>query len=206
MTYNSLLIATSNPGKLTEINYLLKELLINPYQKANLKILSYQDFPPVEEIEESSISYQENAVKKALLSAKRFNLPSLADDSGLEVEALGGKPGVNSRYFGGEISFKEKRELLLKLLSGVPFTDRIARFVCVAVLALPRGELFISRGEVYGYINQEERGETGFGYDPIFYYPQLNHTFGELEDWEKNQISHRAKALEALIPKILPLF
>lgn len=206
MTYNSLLIATSNQGKLTEINHLLKELLITPYQKTNLKILSYRDFPPMEEIEENSPSYEDNAVKKAVLSAKRFNLPSLADDSGLEVEALGGKPGVNSRYFGGEISFKEKRELLLKLLSGIPFEDRIARFVCVTVLALPRGELFISRGEVYGYINQEERGVKGFGYDPIFYYPKFNRTFGELEELEKNQISHRAKALEALIPKILPLF
>jgi XTP/dITP diphosphohydrolase len=186
-----LLLATRNRGKLHELTQLLAGLPV--------RILSLEDvgFPP--EVEESGETFAENALRKAVQYSRHSDALTLADDSGLEVSALDGAPGVRSARYGGPGLTDEQRcQLLLKELERVPWEDRAARFVCVLALA-QSGELIRSfDGTVEGLIAYEPRGTNGFGYDPVFYYPPEAATFAELARADKDQVSHRARALEQL--------
>jgi len=149
------------------------------------------------EVEEAGRSFEENAVAKATAYAPLSGLITLADDSGLEVEALGGEPGVRSaRYAGEGASDGERIDYLLGKLKDVPDGERAARFVCVIAVATPEGEVELCQGECPGIIAREPRGEGGFGYDPVFYLPELGRTMAELNLEEKNRISHRGRAAQ----------
>lgn len=174
-------------------------------QNSPVILRSLDDFAEIGDVEESGSTFEENASLKAAEYAKRSGLLTAADDSGLEVAALGGLPGVRSARFGGtETSYDAKMSMLLESLNAVNGDDRHARFVCVIALAQPDGEvLYLSRGECEGMIATEQRGENGFGYDPIFIPMGHTHTFGELSDSEKSQISHRAMATATFIRYLL---
>lgn len=181
-----LLIATGNPGKLKEYREIFKEL--------PLTVTS----PPEEGIslfvEECGRSYTENAILKAKAYARASGLLTLADDSGLEVEALGGAPGIFSSRYGGKASDEDRYRLLLDRMKDIPQEKRQARFVCFAALATPQGEVEIAEGSCPGVIAFAPRGKHGFGYDPVFYLPEQGCTMAELEPEAKNRISHRARA------------
>lgn len=145
-------------------------------------------------VEETGNSYEENARQKALTYASASRLVALADDSGLEVDALGGLPGIDSARFAGKPTDKERVEHLLSLLRDVPWEKRTARFVCIIAIATPGGRVETVRGECHGIISLEPRGEGGFGYDPVFYFPELDKTLAELPLDVKNRVSHRGKA------------
>ena len=182
-----LLIATNNPGKLREYEELLAGLpleLTSPAREG----LSL-------EVAETGESFAENARLKAVAYARASGLLTLADDSGLEVDALGGRPGVHSARYAGEGADDEERyRLLLEEMRGVPWEKRTARFRCVIAIATPEGEVRTAEGTCEGIIAFEPRGEHGFGYDPVFYLPQHGRTMAELEPRAKNRISHRARA------------
>ena len=189
-----LLLATTNPGKIAEIEACLKELSVRAVSLRSL-------ISPPEVIEDGD-SFEKNALKKAQTLAAFSGLVTLADDSGLEVDALRGAPGVYSaRYSGPEADDVRNNEKLLRELIGVPQEKRSARFVCVLALRSPlkgrEGE-WIFRGECEGRIALSPRGRNGFGYDPIFFYPPLGKTFGELDRKVKDAVSHRGKALQKL--------
>jgi XTP/dITP diphosphohydrolase len=193
-----ILIATTNLGKVREIEPMLKDL-------GFLEIKTLKDFSPIPPPEEKGNTFLENALEKASYYAKNFNILTLADDSGLEVEALSGAPGIHSSRFAGDKATDEENiKKLLKLLEGVPFEKRKARFVCVIVVYHPSGKWISAEGEWQGYIAEEPRGTQGFGYDPVFLVPEYNleRTAAELSKEEKNRISHRAKAIRAIIPKL----
>ena len=184
-----LLVATNNKGKLREYAELLRGL---PFE---LTTLSEQGI--TEEVEESGSSLEQNAVHKAAAYVNLSGLTTLADDSGLEVDALGGEPGPLSRRYAGEnASDKERNDFLLAKLRDIPWEQRKARFRCVIAIATPGGGIAISEGVCEGIIALEAKGEGGFGYDPIFYVPELDKHMAELSLEEKNRISHRAKAAE----------
>lgn len=145
-------------------------------------------------VEETGNSYEDNARQKALTYATTSRLVALADDSGLEVDALGGAPGINSARFAGKSTDRERVEYLLSLLKEVPPEKRDARFVCVIAIATPEGRVETVRGECHGIIALEPRGEGGFGYDPVFYFPELGKTLAELPLDVKNRVSHRGRA------------
>ncbi|MGQ9632188.1 MAG: XTP/dITP diphosphatase [bacterium] len=188
---NRIVLATRNPGKLRELRELLGDL--------NVELLSLEDFPDVPDISEDSDDYAENALKKAKIVSYMTGLPAIADDSGLEVDALGGEPGVlSSRYF-GPVGDRERCCRLLKSMAGVPSEERAARFRCVVALADPNGWSETASGVLEGFISEEIRGEGGFGYDPIFYLPQYGMTVAELPQSEKNRISHRGQALRKAV-------
>lgn len=190
-----LLIATNNPGKLAEYRELLSGLPVELTSPAQEGIHL--------EVEETGSSFEENAVLKARAYAKASGLPTLADDSGLEVMALHGEPGIrSSRYAGPTATDADRCQFLLKQLEGVPPEQRQARFRCVIAIATPRGALRTVQGRVTGYITSEPRGEHGFGYDPLFYLPRYDKTMAELEPETKNRISHRADAARKAIPVI----
>ena len=190
-----LVVATRNKGKIKEIKAILADL-------PGLEILSLEDFPKdlIPEVEETGKTFEENAFLKAFAVAKATGFPALADDSGLEVDVLGGKPGVKSARFGGEgISDRERNEKLLALLEGVKHPNRTARFRCCMVLVVPPDfERYVTTGVCEGVIANKPSGSHGFGYDPIFYLPSLGKTMAELTPEEKNRISHRARALEKM--------
>ncbi|MCX5726059.1 MAG: RdgB/HAM1 family non-canonical purine NTP pyrophosphatase [Candidatus Saganbacteria bacterium] len=182
------IIASKNPGKIKEIKHLLKGL--------KLRISSLLDHPDAPDIRETGISFKENAVKKAVAVARRFNKLTLADDSGLEVRYLKGAPGIrSSRFVRPPITTKKLCTKLLKKLKGVPMKARSARFVCVAAVAKPDGRISVARGTVRGKIALEIRGDHGFGYDPVFIPYGFKDTFGELPPPVKNRLSHRGKAI-----------
>jgi XTP/dITP diphosphohydrolase len=186
----TIVFATQNPHKVAEVQALLG---------GGFRVLSLKDFPPQPLVLEDGDTFESNAQKKALALSQALKLPVLADDSGLEVDALGGRPGVHSsRYGGAELPHPEKIKLLLGELSGVPAEKRQARFVCVMALARPNGSVLTRRATVEGRIAFEVRGNNGFGYDPIFYLPDRGCTTAELSLEEKNALSHRAKALRAI--------
>jgi len=186
-----LVVATRNSGKLREIKSILGDLPI--------EICSLGDFPEIASIEEDGDTFEENAVKKALHVWQQTQLATLADDSGLEVDALGGQPGIRSaRFAGPEQDYQKNNLKLLEMLKDVPGPERKARFVCVAVLVTPKGKIIMHRGEIEGEIATEPRGTGGFGYDPIFYVPSLGKTVAELDPKTKNSISHRARALQGI--------
>jgi XTP/dITP diphosphohydrolase len=182
-----LVIATRNPHKLEEIR-----AIFNFY---NLEIRSALDFPNIPETVEDQDTLQGNAIKKAVELCEATGLPTLADDSGLEVDALNGEPGVYSaRWSGGGCSYADNNTKLLRELSGQE--NRHAQFRTVIALALPGEKPKTVEGICKGIISEELRGEKGFGYDPLFIPKGYNHTFAELHAEEKNRISHRAHALQ----------
>jgi XTP/dITP diphosphohydrolase len=182
-----LLVATSNPGKGTEYRILLNSL--------GYRITTLVEQGIAEVIPESGNSYEQNARLKAIAYAKLSQLIALADDSGLEVDALNGQPGINSARFAGEAATDaDKVRLLLARLSGVSWERRTACFKCVIAIATPEGQCQICDGQCPGIIALEPRGENGFGYDPIFFLPELGKTMAELPLDMKNRISHRARA------------
>ena len=185
----SLLLGTRNPGKVIEIVSILAN--------SDWSFSSLQEFPNVGEAEENFATFAENAIAKAQFYASATGLCALADDSGLEVEALGGAPGVfSARYAGAHASDADRRTLLLSELAKVGESNRRARFVAVVVIATPNGEILnISEGTCSGTIAFSPRGTGGFGYDPLFIPDGHTQTFAELPDIIKNQISHRARAL-----------
>ena len=196
----TLVIATFNQGKVKEIKEMLKDL--------DLEIKTLKDFPEIEPCEETGSTFFENALQKARYYAEKTGFMCLADDSGLEVEALGGAPGVHSARFAGEnATDEENNQKLLKLLEGVPPEKRKARFVCVMVVYHPEGKYIKAEGVWEGRIATEPRGNYGFGYDPLFLMPEYNFekTSAEIPLEEKNKLSHRAKALKNL-KKIFPEF
>lgn len=212
-----ILIATTNPGKIAEIKAMsldLAPLGSEPRGQrrdrldADIEWVGLSDFAGIGEIKEDGLTFAENARKKAAGYAKATGLWTLADDSGLVVDALDGEPGVKSARFSGEKPEGENRTLIdhrniakvLKLLTGVPKEKRTARFVCCLCLASPDKILIETQGTLEGLITEKEIGENGFGYDPIFFVPHLNKTVGQLTAEEKNAISHRGNAIKKLKP------
>jgi XTP/dITP diphosphohydrolase len=190
-----LLIATNNPGKLREYAALLAGL--------PLTLVSLAEAGVSAEVEENGATFAENAMTKARVYCARSGLPTLADDSGLEVDALGGAPGVRSaRYAGPGASDAERYRKLLDALGSRPAAERSARFRCVVALALPGGELITADGVCEGQIGYAPRGEHGFGYDPVFFMPAIGLTMAELAPEVKNRISHRARAVMAIKPAL----
>ncbi|NPV80989.1 MAG: XTP/dITP diphosphatase [Firmicutes bacterium] len=186
-----LVLATRNKGKADEIRVILN--------LPGLKLSLASDFPGAPEVEEKASTYAENAAAKARTLAAYSGHYSLADDSGLEVDLLGGQPGVfSARFSGVHRDDQENIRKLLRLLDGVPFHERTARFRCVVALAGPGGELVVKEGTCEGIITESPRGSSGFGYDPVFLVPEFGKTFAELGPGIKNKISHRARALNAI--------
>ncbi|HXZ30522.1 MAG TPA: XTP/dITP diphosphatase [Dehalococcoidia bacterium] len=182
-----LLIATSNQGKIREYHLLLDGL--------GYKITTLAEEGITKVVTESRNSYEQNARLKAVTYAKLSRLLTLADDSGLEVDALNGEPGIKSARFAGKAATDAERvSLLLARLKGVPWERRMARFRCVIAIATPKGQTETCYGECRGMIALEAKGENGFGYDPVFFLPEINKTMAELPLEAKNQISHRARA------------
>jgi len=199
-----ILLATTNHGKAREYRRLFEGLpfeLVTP-EEEGIDIV----------VEERDTSLEENARLKATSYAGISNLMALADDSGLEVDALGGEPGIRSaRFAGDEASDKDRVDYLLDKLKAVPWEKRTARFRCVIAIAIPGGATELCHGECHGLIAFEPKGDSGFGYDPVFYLPEFDKTMAELPLEIKNQISHRAKAaeeayhvLEQLVEKVKP--
>jgi XTP/dITP diphosphohydrolase len=184
----TLLIATRNRGKFAEIAEALVSL--------HLDLRGAFDFPDIPDCPEGTESYEANAVSKALHYSKASGLPSLADDSGIEVMALAGAPGVLSARFGGEgLTDSDRNRRLLEALQDFPDEQRQARYVAVVALA-SRGKIAGTfRGEAQGVLLREPRGAYGFGYDPLFYHPDLHLTFAQMLPAVKRQVSHRGKAL-----------
>jgi len=183
---NKLLIATRNNGKLREFAALCAEM--------NVTVCSLDDMRIADEVEETGNTFAENAQLKAENYMRLSQLPTLADDSGLEVAALGGAPGVYSARYGG-VSGQAQLAYLLKQMEDVPFHQRLARFVCVIALVRPDGVIEFAEGTLAGVIEFEPRGTGGFGYDPLFYVLDEDRTLAELPPERKNAISHRAMAL-----------
>ncbi len=187
-----LLMASRNKGKLLELTRLLDEIPVD--------ILTLGAFPELPETTEDGQTFFENAAKKAQEAARGSGILTIADDSGLEVDALGGLPGIHSARFAGEPADDTRNnKKLLKLLHDVPPEKRTARFVCVIAVATPGGEVYSAQGQCDGVILEEPRGCGGFGYDPLFYIPRLQKTFAELTVEEKNPLSHRGKALQEAV-------
>jgi XTP/dITP diphosphohydrolase len=192
----TILVATSNPHKLQEIRDILRD---NRLSLVGLDALGGIPAP-----EETAPTFAENAVEKALYYARKAEMPALADDSGLEVDALGGAPGVQSaRWMGESTPYPVKNARILELLSSVGRPQRTARFVCAAALAWPDGRVLSARGVHEGRIHDVIEGEGGFGYDPIFFSEEAGETFGKLSPEVKNRLSHRGRALAALKARIL---
>lgn len=185
-----MVLATRNQGKLKEFQEILRDFPV--------EIRSLQDFGPIPEVVEDGLTFDDNAYKKAAFTAKVLGLPAIADDSGLVVEALDGAPGVYSaRYAGENATDQDNIDRLLKELEGKP--NRKAAFECVISIAVPSGPALTYEGRCEGEIINEPRGTGGFGYDPVFYYPGFGKTFAEAGMAEKNQVSHRGKALAELV-------
>ena len=195
-----IVFATGNEGKMREIRDILKE--------TDAQILSMKEAGISADIVEDGTTFEENAVIKAKAVTRILkehdaetyrNAVVLADDSGLEIDYLNKEPGIYSaRYLGENTPYSVKNANLIERLAGVPDEKRTARFVCAIAAALPDGEVVTTRGVIEGRIGYQEKGDNGFGYDPIFYVPELDCTTAQLSEEEKNRISHRGKALEAM--------
>ncbi len=182
-----LLLATSNKGKVREYRSLLQSLPFDLVTLAEVGITA--------DVEEVGETLEENARLKATALAAQSQMSALADDSGLEVDALGGEPGrLSARYAGEGASDRDRVNYLLSKLEGVPWEERSARFRCVIAVAVPDGQVEFCSGDCRGVIALEPKGEQGFGYDPIFYLPELDKTMAELPLEVKNEVSHRGKA------------
>ncbi|MCI8987563.1 MAG: RdgB/HAM1 family non-canonical purine NTP pyrophosphatase [Lachnospiraceae bacterium] len=193
-----IIFATGNEGKMREIREILRDM--------DAEILSMKEAGIEIDIEENGSTFEENAEIKARAVAaavRTGEMPDdiivLADDSGLEIDALHKEPGIYSaRYLGEDTPYSVKNKNLIDRLEGVPDNKRTARFVCAIAAVLPGGESIVSRGVIEGRIDYEEKGSNGFGYDPIFYVPEFCATTAQLSAAEKNRVSHRARALEAM--------
>jgi XTP/dITP diphosphohydrolase len=182
----TLVIATRNPGKTKEIRHLLKDFPVT--------IKNLDDFGPIPEVEEDGDTFDDNAYKKSSFTARILGFPALSDDSGLCVDALDGAPGVYSARYAGENATDEANcKKVLKELDGKQ--NRNASFKCVISIALPTGAALTYEGSCDGVILESPRGENGFGYDPVFFFPEFDKTFAEISREEKSRVSHRGKAL-----------
>lgn len=187
MKFSKLILATNNRHKIAELTALL--------DGAGVTILTKADFPDFPEIEETANTLAENALEKSRTIFHNYGIPAVADDTGLEVDYLGGAPGIYSaRYAGEGCTFADNNRKLLHELEGVPVERRRARFVTVIAVTYADGEICFE-GDVQGYIAAEPRGDNGFGYDPVFVYQPLGKTFAEMSPETKNIVSHRAVAL-----------
>ena len=199
MKIDKIIFATGNEGKMKEIRMILADLQI--------PVLSMKEAGITVDIVEDGTTFEENAAIKAQAIAeyagKEENIVVLADDSGLEIDYLNKEPGIYSaRYMGEDTSYTIKNANLIERLDGVPDEKRTARFVCAIAAAMPDGSSAITRGTIEGIIGYEERGENGFGYDPIFYYPPFGKTTAEMSPEDKNQVSHRGQALRIFYDKM----
>ncbi len=193
-----IIFATGNEGKMREVRMILQDL--------GVEILSLKEAGIAADVEENGTTFEENAVIKATEIMKMCGEIVLADDSGLEVDALNKEPGIYSaRYMGHDTSYHIKNKSLIDRLEGKSGEERNARFVCVIAAVLPDGRVFTTRGTMEGQIGYEERGENGFGYDPIFYLPEYGCYSAELPLEEKNKLSHRGKALRLMKEKLKEL-
>lgn len=195
-----LVLATRNPDKGRELAALLEDL--------GIRIRTLAEFPGAPEVVEDGETCEANAVKKAVTIARATGLPTVADDTGLMVEALGGRPGVHAaRYAGPFATYEENCRKLLREMAGVPRERRGARFVTVAAFADPGGKVEVVQGVLDGAIAEAPAGTQGFGYDPVFVVPELGKTLAQLRPEEKNRISHRARAfikIKELLAKASP--
>jgi len=190
-----IIIATKNAGKVKDF-----ETLFSP---KGFKVKSLLDFPEIEDVEETGVTFAENATLKAEAISSALNKPVIADDSGLAIDALNGEPGVYSaRYAGENKDDNANIEKVLQKLNDVPFEKRTARFHCALAIAVPGKRTEIVEGTCEGHILEEKRGENGFGYDPIFFVEKWRCSMAELTKEQKNQISHRANALKRVAPLI----
>ncbi len=181
-----IVLATRNEGKISEFKILLKGF--------DVEIKSLKDFGPISTVEEDGQTFEDNAVKKAQFTARVLGFPALADDSGLLVKALNGLPGVHSARYAGEDATDEENNLkLLKALESVE--NRDASFMCMLAIAVPSGPALVYEGTCDGVITESLTGNQGFGYDPLFLYQPRNKTFAQMSIEEKNQVSHRGKAM-----------
>lgn len=191
MKIDRIIFATGNEGKMKEVRMILEDL--------EIEVLSLKEAGIAAAVEENGSTFEENAVLKATEIMKRSGGIVLADDSGLEVDALNKEPGIHSaRYMGYDTSYHIKNQNIINRLKGKNGTERSARFVCAIAAALPDGRVLVTKGTMEGEIGYEERGENGFGYDPIFYLPEYGCYSGELPLEIKNSLSHRGKALQLM--------
>lgn len=192
-----IIFATGNAGKMREIKMIMTDLMIDGEQT---EVLSMKEAGIEVDIVEDGTTFAENAAIKArAVAAMAPDAIVMADDSGLEVDYLDKEPGIYSaRYLGEDTPYSEKNGNIIARLDGVPVEERSARFVCAIAAVLPKGKLLNSLETIEGYIGYEERGDRGFGYDPIFMVPEYNKSTAELTEEEKNEISHRGKALRAM--------
>jgi XTP/dITP diphosphohydrolase len=194
------LLATRNRDKVRELTAIFQA------EAPSLEALSLEDFPGAPEVAEDGRTLEENARKKALSGAAATGLWTLADDTGLEVEALGGRPGVlSARFAGPRASYRDNNAKLLAGLRGVEPSRRGAVFRCVMAVASPGGEAVCEEGRLEGRILEEPRGEGGFGYDPLFLVESAGRTLAEMAPGEKNRLSHRARAAGAAVRRLLAL-
>ena len=186
-----IVFATGNAGKVKEIQMIMADM--------GVEVVSMKEAGITIDIDEDGKTYEENAMIKARAVAAYTEDIVMADDSGLEIDYLNGEPGIYSaRYLGEDTSYRVKNANLVKRLDGVPDEQRTARFVCAIAAVLPDGRELTTRATIEGRIDYEEKGSNGFGYDPIFYVPQFGKTTAELTEEQKNQVSHRGKALELM--------
>ncbi|MDD3172648.1 MAG: XTP/dITP diphosphatase [Herbinix sp.] len=191
-----IIFATSNEGKMKEIREILKDL--------NVELLSLKDAGLSPDIDENGKTFEENAIIKAKTVMELTGEIVLADDSGLEVDYMDKAPGVYSaRFMGEDTSYEIKNQYIIDQLKAAEGEERSARFVCVIACAFPDGEIITRRGTIEGYISKQISGVNGFGYDPIFYVPEYNCTTAEMKPDQKNEISHRGKALRAIHDDII---
>lgn len=191
MEQKRVIFATKNKAKLKEIREILGE--------SNIEVISMEEAGVDVEVEETGSTFEDNAILKAEKIMEITNEIVLADDSGLEVDYLDKEPGIfSARYGGVNTPYKIKNKLIIDRLEGVKESKRTARFVCVIAAAFPDGHVETIRGTIEGLIGYEEKGENGFGYDPIFYVPEYKMTTAEMPSELKNQISHRGKALRGM--------
>ena len=188
---DKIIFATGNEGKMKEVRMILEDL--------GLPVLSLKDAGITADVEENGTTFEENAQIKAKAIMEMTGALVLADDSGLEVDALDKEPGIYSaRYMGHDTSYHIKNQNIIDRLEGKVGEERSARFVCAIAAAFPDGRVLITRGTMEGQIGYEEKGENGFGYDPIFYLPEYHCYSAELSLEEKNKLSHRGKALRLM--------
>ncbi len=191
MKIDKIIFATGNEGKMREVRMILGDL--------GIQVLSMKEAGVTAEAEENGTTFEENAIIKAKEIMEKTGEIVLADDSGLEVDALGGEPGIYSaRYMGHDTSYHIKNNSLIERLEGKTGEERSARFVCAIAACFPDGRVLTTRGTMEGQIGYEEKGENGFGYDPVFYLPEYQCYSAELPLEEKNKLSHRGKALRLM--------
>lgn len=191
-----IVFATGNAGKMREVKAILADL--------NMEVLSMKEVGVTAKADENGTTFVENAIIKAKeIASKVPGAIVMSDDSGLVVDALNGEPGIYSaRYMGEDTSYRIKNANIISRLEGVPVEKRTARFACAIAAVMPDGSVLTTEGAIEGYIGYEERGEGGFGYDPIFMVPEYGRSTAELTAEEKNAISHRGRALEAMKVKL----